>query len=100
MKHPWIGFLSVFLLISGSLQAQDLRSYRIHQIENVIREKLHSPSNSPLAGIKDENAPQTIGEGRISTGYPESEVHAAINPTDTSNIVVGAMDLGAAGLTF
>jgi hypothetical protein len=90
-----------------TMSSQDLRAFRIRQILDAIQEKTHMPAGS-IPGIKTEESEMPlsnpVGEQKISTdarGTSESEVHAAINPTDTTNIVVSPIDLSTTlGLTL
>ncbi len=111
----YLTILSCFLTFaSGSLRAQalsgkDLRAYRLRQVEDAYREKMHLPeqggSGVNIPGTKNSEMESTLATNdsneKISTGTPESEVHAAINPTDTANIVIGPMNISpSTGLAF
>ncbi|MDP4199972.1 MAG: hypothetical protein Q8922_08220 [Bacteroidota bacterium] len=77
------------------LTPERLRTYRSHEIEEAIKEK--SRSAFPQAEATEKSGsmrPEAIGEARISTSTPESEVHAAVNPADTTNIVISPIHNG------
>ncbi len=72
-----------------------MRAYRLRHIEEALREKSHPSSQltkTPLGTLSGE-APLASREVRISSGSPESEVDAAINPADSTNIIVGPIGL-------
>ncbi len=79
--------------------SQDLRAFRLRQIMESIEEKTHKPFGSIKGMNTDANdalLSTSDTEEKISTdanGTSESEVHAAINPRDTTNIVVAPIDL-------
>ncbi len=100
----YITLLSCLLLISfGTLRSQttsksaeELRAFHLKQIMDAYAEKRHVEVGSPAmksigSESQDFELPLSVGDKPISTAgtsEPESEVHAAINPTDTTNIVV------------
>ncbi len=107
----YITLASCFLFIGlGSLRSQtttnmtptELRAFREKQIMDAYKEKRHIedeniPAIKNSGGKQEENeSPLSVGETRISTSTPESEVHAAINPKDTTNIVVGPIHISPA----
>lgn len=64
----------------------------IYSLDTIGHLSVLPPLVSPQGGSTDRSV--------VNTNTPESEIHAAINPTDTNNIVVAAMqyvssDLGA-----
>jgi hypothetical protein len=79
-------------------------------VQDAIKEKTHLPfqmSDSlvkllPSLGEEKEHlTPEGSPEEIVTTNpNPQSEVHAAINPTDTTNIVVSPIKLGSAGLVM
>jgi hypothetical protein len=100
---------SALLIGSGSLRSQtthmsseELRAFRLKQIMDAYDEKRHmdegnTPGQKSSGGDQDgSESPLTAGQKAVSTGTPESEVHAAINPTDTTNIVVGPIHISPA----
>ncbi len=93
----------IFLLSSGAARGQQLssqrlsgdalRAYRLQQIQDAYREKMHLDGPVVSSGGKTGESESTLATNdsneKVSTSDPESEVHAAINPTDTNNIVIG-----------
>jgi hypothetical protein len=95
------------------MSSQELRAFRMRQIAEVLKEKMHLDERivprAATPGIKNNGKESplslkesllSLGEEKISTSTPESEVHAAINPTDTANIVVGPMNISYPIETF
>ncbi len=100
---------STLLVGAGSLRSQtahmsseELRTFRLKQIMDAYGEKRHAeeentPAQKSSGGEQDgSESPLAAGQKAVSTGTPESEVHAAINPTDTTNIVVGPIHISPA----
>ncbi|HEY3876572.1 MAG TPA: T9SS type A sorting domain-containing protein [Candidatus Kapabacteria bacterium] len=100
IKYP---ILLVIILFVMPLRAQQgpeaaLRAYRLRQVQDVFQEKLHLPPGKTIPGLKNEepDAPLSTVDNPISqsaASEPESEVHAAINPADSANIVIGPIHL-------
>src|ERR1700733_6352331 len=96
-------FASFLLLLNLRpivLHAQRLDDFRTQQALEAIQEKMHeaNPDAEKKGALPESVVIDT--EFRISTTSPESEVHAAVNPTDSANIVVGSMNLNPnVGLT-
>lgn len=102
---------SFAILLSSGVSAQNrltpeqLRAFRLHEIEEAIKEKSHpapaptlaAPTLNPQAEAAEKGSSdqtEAFGEAKISTSTPESEVHAAINPVDTTNIVISPIHNG------
>ncbi len=97
-------FLVILLLMVRDASAQQFNmkpgskewnQYHLRQLEDALREKMHpqgtmnAGQKSSLELFKHDNQLQSVGEELVSGNpLPESEVHAAINPKDSSNIVV------------
>jgi hypothetical protein len=102
LKYFAFSFCILFIGM-GSLRSQtitskdlDLRAYRTRQILEAIKEKMHLPKGVVSGMRNDEESTLSVtidSNEKISTSYPESEVHAAMNPTDTANIVLGPIHL-------
>lgn len=77
------------------LTPAQLQEFRLKEIDEAIHEKAHPAENWDVPQDKvGSMESEAIGEGKVSTSSPESEVHAAINPRDTSNIVVSPIHNG------
>jgi len=94
--------VSVFAKITPEEKYQIIHR---HFLE-ALREKIKIPPASLQRGStpahlkKDRNSIQSFLEDPISDGtHPESEIHAAINPADSTNIVVGDMRQDPTSLT-
>ncbi len=98
MRKFQITFFCFTVLAVGHVHAQEASSYRLRQIARIVQEKLHPPVNSPFRKLTEKETSQSSGEHVISMSAPESEVDAAINPTDSNNMVVGDMELNLTGL--
>ena len=88
---PALGF-------AQQLLGEALRLYQRRQIHDAFLEKLHLPTGTTVPGLKSEEEELLTVSGdnaisKSSASTPESEVHAAVNPTDTTNIVVGPIHL-------
>jgi hypothetical protein len=78
-----------------SLTREQVQQLHLQMIDEAIHEKSHPAEEwdvpvQKLGSVESES----LGEGKISTSYPESEVHAAINPHDTNNIVISPIHNG------
>ena len=108
MRYAHIISISLFLFAACSSlgYGQESIASRQHEMDEIFKEKLHinpdslSPElreslalpNSPSKGAGSPSKGATsLPETLISTSTPESEVHGAINPTDTNNIVISDM---------
>ena len=91
-----IFFLGISALHSQTITSKDLdlRAFRLRQLHDAINEKMHLNEGNN-SGLKNEGEESTlsVGNQKVSTSTPESEVDAAINPTDTANIVLGPIHL-------
>src|SRR5580692_4153256 len=102
LKYFAFSFCILFIGM-GSLRSQtitskdlDLRAYRTRQILEAIKEKMHLPKGVVSGMRNDEESTLSVtidSNEKISTSYPESEVHAAMNPTDSANIIIGPIHL-------
>ncbi|HMQ48799.1 MAG TPA: T9SS type A sorting domain-containing protein [Saprospiraceae bacterium] len=61
-------------------------------LEVLFQENGSTPAESALIGLRNDEFNLSVSE------EPESEIHAAVNPTDTNNIIVAAMKLDATQL--
>ena len=107
-------FALLFLLGHSSLvrsqqplSPEARKAYQKHQMEEAYKEKLHGS----LDFNQGKNIQQNEGKGLppsptgsvdvpVSSDIPESEIHAAINPADSNNLVVAAMRVDNNGLNF
>jgi hypothetical protein len=101
LKHL-ILFSSILCIGTGSLRSQnrseqDLRAFREKQILDAYQEKMHLPEPGAVESKNEESElPLSLSNGVVSKSSPESEVHAAVNPTNDSNIVVCPIHLSPA----
>jgi len=86
--------------------SKEWNQYHLRQLEEVISEKTHlpgtlnAPHNASIEKFKHDYHWLSVNEELVSgNALPESEVHAAINPTDSSNIVVSPMRFDLTGTT-
>src|SRR5579885_1890878 len=73
------------------LTPAQLREFRSREIEDAFNEKQRGQfgvQTEAEKGSSDAVESSPSNEVKVSTSTPESEVHAAINPTDTTNIVI------------
>jgi hypothetical protein len=103
-----IAFAIALLFSAGSINAQQthtrqapapltreqIRTLQLHDIDETIKEKSHPADEWDVPAEKGSMQSEGLGEGKVGTSYPESEVHAAINPRDTNNIVVSPIHNG------
>lgn len=93
-----------FILFASPLKSQEIQLPPEGPIREIVMEKLRIPKERFEQLLKGET--QVAGESRHTFGkastsevivsgdpYAESEIHAAINPNDPSNIVVSAIRL-------
>src|SRR4051812_25702265 len=84
-------------LNAQTISSQDLRAFRQRQIDATIKEKLHQEDAFETRSVMDALAskgrhiPEAATQRAVDALPPESEIHAAMNPTDSNNIVVSAM---------
>lgn len=108
-QMKWAMLVGVcYVCTIGSLASQSFNKQWIYkQGQSVLQEKLKMAPETLDALLSQEpgNWPQPQSSQALSfredennlsgTEAPESEVHAAINPRDTNNIIVAAMQLDA-----
>ena len=116
-----IGIALFVILFSGGysslvrsqqpLSLEVRNAYHKRQIKEAFKEKLHGNLDSLLYAFGEgkhiqpgasEGMPNSSAssiDAPVSSNIPESEIHAAINPTDSNNLVVSAMHV-ASGLVF
>src|SRR5438876_3633119 len=95
-------------IIVGTVLAHSSQAQRVHLPPDFYLRLLHheldeihiaprTPNGALTSCASRKGLPsvQDLGEAIISdsTPFPESEIHAAVNPADSSNIVVSAMRL-------
>lgn len=101
MKTTLFTALLILLCAAGAQAQQQSRTERLREsirehIREMLEEKLFSHQRTPESRADaqrfEQNAkPATgvAGEREVSGfEHPESEIHAAVNPTDTANIVI------------
>jgi len=94
-KTPFL--IAFFLMIASWLTAQPTLPYKLQEVSERLKEQTeaineNTPENqSPVNGM---DSPVNESES------PESEVHAAINPLDSSHIIVAAIQQSASTLKF
>ena len=107
----YIGLLLILLwgipAVAGKITPEE--KYRIvkRDFDEALREKMKvrlSSADNPIRSApspkKDWGSIESVTEVAISDGsLPESELHAAINPADSTNIVVAAMRQNSGSLT-
>ena len=83
-----------------ALSPEARRTYRQHQLQEALEEKLHIGLDSSGKGFTTEknsspetsegmpNSPLNSVEMAVTVTPSEGEVHAAINPTDTNNLAI------------
>ncbi len=104
----WTLLTAVLLACAGSLGAQAFSKQWIYeQGQSVLQRKLKATPEELTEMRRQAQAEATenpqvsfrSAENNLSgSEEPESEVHAAVNPRDTSNIIVAAMELDASQL--
>jgi hypothetical protein len=112
-RHCRPYFFIALLLLALPLAAQTSRKLtreelRREFIRDIIREKMRYTPEQILRALQDEKTALPRGaagmeapSGQIVVSNdpgPESEVHAAINPLDSSNIVISPIKLGASAV--
>src|SRR2546421_8683041 len=71
-----------------AMSPEQWRAFRLNEIDEAIKEKAKGNFVAPHTDKRDQDETEAIIDGKVSTSAPESEVHAAVNPRDTTNIVI------------
>ncbi len=94
--------LLVFLWCAGvSVQSQTLDKARVYDMaRTAFQNKLKRLPSAAAHSGGQSSVSFRNAEGNLSnTEESESEIHAAVNPTDSNNLIVAAMRLETSGLT-
>jgi hypothetical protein len=105
MKHLALFFISLVALSGSAWGQSSTTEHRMKQLREAYQEKLKVDLPTARARAIEQkraaNTPMSVSSGTLSINekavsslaVAEAEIHAAINPTDTNNIVVSPMQL-------
>ncbi len=91
------------LVVSASAFAQSKQQIVSQKAQEILNKKMHvdinNINNAQQANTSLLKTAAATEQNVINTNATESEVHAAINPTDSNNVIISSIQNGASGFT-